>query len=213
LAGRLFNEQGHRMTSTHTNKDGVRYSYYVSQALLRKQAHGPIGRVSAPELESAVVEAIRRHLQGDGSDLKPIPEANRELIEQYLLRATLNAKEITLHLRGDSAPTAGQGDPLFAAGNVGPITIAIPWIAPAATPAKGIVHVPSHNTPMKPGRREVLLTAIAKARRWLKDVEVPTSPGGKARPNGMSAIWHRSPSYRRASSRRSWTAPPRPGSL
>ena len=66
LAGRLFDEQGHRMTPTHTNKKGVRYSYYVSA--LRKHAPGSIGRVPAPELEAMVLDAIRRHLQGDGTD-------------------------------------------------------------------------------------------------------------------------------------------------
>ena len=30
LTGRLFDEQGRRMTPTHTNKKGVRYSYYVA---------------------------------------------------------------------------------------------------------------------------------------------------------------------------------------
>jgi len=39
-----------------------------------------------------------------------------------------------------------------------------------ATLLKGI-HAPAHNTPMKPGSREVLLIAIAKARKWIKDVE------------------------------------------
>ena len=169
LTGRLFDEEGHRMSPTHTNKKGVRYSYYVSAAVLRKHAPGPIGRVPAPELEAVVVDTIRRHLQGDGTDAKPIPEANRELIERHLLRATVSAKQLTLYLRGDSAAAAGQDDPICAAGT--PATISIPWIAPAATPAKGIVHVPAHNTPMKPGSRELLLVAIAKARRWIKDIE------------------------------------------
>jgi hypothetical protein len=44
-AGRLFDEQGHRMVPTHTNKKGVRYCYYVSQAALSKQPPGSIGRV------------------------------------------------------------------------------------------------------------------------------------------------------------------------
>jgi len=169
LTGRLFDEEGHRMSPTHTNKKGVRYSYYVSAAVLRKHAPGPIGRVPAPELEAVVVDTIRRHLQGDGADAKPIPEANRELIERHLLRATVSAKQLTLYLRGDSAAAAGQDDPICAAGT--PATISIPWIAPAATPAKGIVHVPAHNTPMKPASRELLLVAIAKARRWIKDIE------------------------------------------
>ena len=59
LTGRLFDEQGRRMTPTHTNKKGVRYRYYVSQATML------IGRVPAPELEAAVVDAIHHHLQAD----------------------------------------------------------------------------------------------------------------------------------------------------
>ena len=35
---------------------------------------------------------------------------------------------------------------------------------------KGIVHVPAHNTPIKPGRREALLIAIAQAREWMDDL-------------------------------------------
>jgi hypothetical protein len=34
LAGRIFDDRGNRMTPTHANKRGVRYRYYVSQALL-----------------------------------------------------------------------------------------------------------------------------------------------------------------------------------
>jgi hypothetical protein len=32
------------------------------------------------------------------------------------------------------------------------------------------MHVPPYNTPMKPSRREALLTAIAKARQWVDDL-------------------------------------------
>jgi site-specific DNA recombinase len=35
---------------------------------------------------------------------------------------------------------------------------------------KGIIHVPAHNTPIKPGRRDALLIAIAKARQWMDDL-------------------------------------------
>jgi hypothetical protein len=57
----------------------------------------------APELEAMVVSAIRRHLQGHGTDAKPVPETDRELIERHLLRATLSATEVTLHLRPDGS--------------------------------------------------------------------------------------------------------------
>jgi hypothetical protein len=71
LTGRLFDEQGRRMTPTHTNKKGVRYFYYVSQAALRK---GAFGRVAAPELEALVVDAVRGHLQADSTASSPIVE-------------------------------------------------------------------------------------------------------------------------------------------
>jgi DNA invertase Pin-like site-specific DNA recombinase len=45
LTGRLFDQDGRRMTPTHTNKKGVRYSYYVSQAAVRKRSPGLVGRV------------------------------------------------------------------------------------------------------------------------------------------------------------------------
>src|SRR4051812_27076224 len=34
----------------------------------------------------------------------------------------------------------------------------------------GIVHLPVHNTPLKLGSREILFIAIAKARRWIKEL-------------------------------------------
>jgi site-specific DNA recombinase len=49
-------------------------------------------------------------------------------------------------------------------------TLTIPWTGPMPAAVKGIVHLPAHNTPITPSRRETLLTAIAKARQWVDDV-------------------------------------------
>src|SRR5262249_47896016 len=49
-------------------------------------------------------------------------------------------------------------------------TMAVPWTSPVPATVKGIIHVPVHNTPIKAGRREALLIAIAKARRWIDDL-------------------------------------------
>ena len=62
----------------------------------------------------------------------------------------------------------------------------VPWTVPAAAPVNGIVHVPAHNTPMKLGHREVLLIAIAKARKWIKDVERGHSFAAIARREGKA---------------------------
>jgi site-specific DNA recombinase len=67
----------------------------------------------------------------------------------------------------DSDPATTTPDAMMAAPTTK--TLAVPWTVPATAPARGIVHVPAHNTPMKPGSRETLLVAIAKARRWAKE--------------------------------------------
>ena len=43
------------MSPSHTNKGGVRYRYYVSQAMLQNRPAGSIGRVPATEIEALVV--------------------------------------------------------------------------------------------------------------------------------------------------------------
>jgi hypothetical protein len=89
---------------------------------------------------------------------------------------TLASNEIKLRLREivEEAPqelfphdTANDssGRPI-----AGVTTIAVPWRSPAPAAIRGIVHVPAHNTPIKPGRREALLIAIAKAREWMDDL-------------------------------------------
>src|SRR6516162_1785086 len=49
-------------------------------------------------------------------------------------------------------------------------TITVPWSSPVPAAVKGIIHVPAYNTPIKAGRREALLIAIAKARQWIDDL-------------------------------------------
>jgi hypothetical protein len=55
------------------------------------------------------MDAVRRHRQGDGTGPTPIPEADYELIERHLLRVTLSAKQVIVHLRqniAESEPAA-----------------------------------------------------------------------------------------------------------
>jgi hypothetical protein len=61
LCGLLFDDRGNRMSPSHANKKGVRYRYYVSQALLQKRGAdaGSINRVAAPDVEELVVAALR----------------------------------------------------------------------------------------------------------------------------------------------------------
>jgi site-specific DNA recombinase len=68
------------MSPSHANKKGVRYRYYVSHALLqnRKANAGSISRVSAPDVEALVSNAVKQKKQSASK----IPE--RELIQRHV---------------------------------------------------------------------------------------------------------------------------------
>ena len=61
---RLFDDRGNPMSPSHATKKGVRYRYYVSQAVLqgRKTEAGRIARVSAPDVERAICDGLRSAL-------------------------------------------------------------------------------------------------------------------------------------------------------
>src|SRR5439155_2419186 len=163
LTGRLFDDRGQRMSPSHTNKGGVRYRYYVSQ-----------GRMPAAEIEALVLAALRHHPQASGAEPQPTADSDRELIERHVERITLTPKHIKLQMR----PSSDAADAVTVARDAGHnavedlrmATITIPWTGPMPAAVKGIVHIPAHNTPIKPSRRETLLTAIAKARQWVDDL-------------------------------------------
>jgi site-specific DNA recombinase len=177
LTGRIFDAYGNRMSPAHANKGGARYRYYISQAVLQKkpQAPGSLGRVPAAEPEALVLAALRHHLNASGAR-EQLPGNDRDLVERHLERVTLTSNEIKLRVReiGEEAPQVlcahdtanGSSGPPIA----GVKTIAVPWRSPVPAAVRGIVHVPAHNTPIKHGRREALMIAIAKAREWMDDL-------------------------------------------
>jgi site-specific DNA recombinase len=177
LTGRLFDAYGNRMSPTHANKGGARYRYYISQAVLQKkpQAPGSVGRVPAAELEALVLAALRHHLNASGAG-EQLPGNDRDLVERQLERVTLTSNEIKLRVREmvEEAPQALCAHDTANDSSARPIagvnTIAVPWRSPVPAAVRGIVHVPAHNTPIKPGRREALMIAIAKAREWMDDL-------------------------------------------
>src|SRR5271156_5175452 len=64
LQGKLFDDKGNRMTPSFSSKDGVRYRFYVSRALLRgrKAEAGSVGRVASSLIETIVVDALRNQI-------------------------------------------------------------------------------------------------------------------------------------------------------
>jgi site-specific DNA recombinase len=62
LVGLIVDDRGNPMSPSHANKKGVRYRYYVSQALLQNRTTeaGSISRASAPDIEALVCRGPRR---------------------------------------------------------------------------------------------------------------------------------------------------------
>jgi hypothetical protein len=174
LSGRLFDICGSRMSPSHTNKRGARYRYYVSQLVLqgKPQPAGLVGRVPAAEIEAFVVAALRDHLSASGVG-EQLPDNDLELLERHLERVTVTRTHLELRLRQNVEPVQpddpGHRNP--SAPRMADVTvITFPWTTPLPAVVKRIIHVPAHNTPMTPSRRESLLMAIAKARSWIDEL-------------------------------------------
>jgi hypothetical protein len=94
LQGKLFDDKGNRMGPSFSSKNGIRYRFYVSTAL-RGRSHqaGSVTRVSAPEIEAVIEEALRHKFEEQAT--------SREAVWDRVERVVVRAKSILLitHLR------------------------------------------------------------------------------------------------------------------
>ncbi len=98
LTGLLFDEAGERLTPTWSIKKGTRYRYYVSTSLVKggRSAHSTRRRIPAGDLESVVMERIRKFLSNRGELLDAIDERDRSQIghRRLIERGRQLAKEL-----------------------------------------------------------------------------------------------------------------------
>ena len=82
LTGLLFDETGERLTPTWSIKKGTRYRYYVSTSLIKggRRASSSRRRVPAGDLETIIMERIRKFLSNRGELLEAIEERDRNNI-------------------------------------------------------------------------------------------------------------------------------------
>jgi hypothetical protein len=101
LAGRLFDDRGNAMGPTYSvGREGRRYSYYVSQALLQneKARAGSITRVPAAEIEELVLKPVG---SVDSDEAGSPEEALRTRVESVIVRA--DRVEIVKALKDDAS--------------------------------------------------------------------------------------------------------------
>jgi site-specific DNA recombinase len=153
LKGKLFDSAGNRMTPSHSVKKGVRYRYYVSQAILgsRPGQAGRVGRVSAPDLEGLVEDFLRKRFAGaPGQGL-----GATAIVEAHLQRAVIQYDAIELALT-DSQGAATK-------------TVRLAWQRKPLVAEKGVTaELPS--VPAERKVRDTFLAAIGKARRWMDEL-------------------------------------------
>jgi hypothetical protein len=162
LTGLLFDSAGHRMTPSHTIKKGVRYRYYVSQALEQRRAAeaGVVGRVPAPDIEDLIGRAMAERL---GS-----PEAtpDREILQAHVQKVTIQVQtvEVTFRRLGEAPETKAGAHP---AGEM----VTLKWSRKPFVMPKGIALEPSEaSAPDSQADRGTVLAAIGKARLWLDEI-------------------------------------------
>lgn len=83
LCGKLFDETGDRLTPSHSKtKKGVRLRYYISHRLIAKsgEAQRDAWRLPAAELESRMIDLLRRMLLAPGFATQLLPDAATDQI-------------------------------------------------------------------------------------------------------------------------------------
>ena len=158
LTGLIFDSAGNRMTPAHTLKKGVRYRYYVSQALMqrRDKEAGAIGRVPAPEIEALVWQAVATRL----GLVSSFP--SRETLEARVQRITVRRQFVELAFR----PSEGSQEADSVVPDISD-SLQLPWAPKPPVAIKGIVHEAAPPFLAEPKSRETALAAIGKARSWL----------------------------------------------
>lgn len=156
LSGFLFDSAGNRMTPSHSRKKGVRYRYYISQAILqsRKADAGQIVRVPAPDIETLIERFIRIRSGESQGDL-------RALVEGEIARITIQPNSISIELAAREGIQAEEVDHRQ--------IVNLPWSKKPFRAAKGTLWAPFTNPSVPENdvrHKEAVLTAIAKARRW-----------------------------------------------
>ncbi len=153
LTGLIFDDRGNPMSPTHANKKGVRYRYYTSHALLqrRKEHAGSVPRVSAPEVEALVCEALREKAATEEMQ-------DRELVAAHVSKVILRRDRIEVEVKEpDQEEPASASDIVIS-------------FSPTISAENGITRGPADTGRIDAVGREKLLAAIRRASRWVEAV-------------------------------------------
>ncbi|TKT70287.1 recombinase family protein [Afipia massiliensis] len=147
LIGKLFDDRGNAMSPSFSSKNGARYRFYVSSAILRgrKTAAGSVARVSATDIEQTLINALRQRLKIDQAVL------DADIIGAYVARAELSSRAVKIN----TTPAA----------KIRSNKLSIPWQVRKPSSAS----VVEANDERQPDAK--LVQAIVRAHAWLRDLQ------------------------------------------
>jgi DNA invertase Pin-like site-specific DNA recombinase len=147
LRGKLYDDRGNLMSPSFSSKNGVRYRFYVSSALLRgrKDKAGSVRRIAAREIEGIVEEAVQGKLDiADDSGQAITDRIQRIVLSDTLIGITIHPEEAS---KGSKATTVN-----------------IPW-----APNKVRYGCAPDRSERKPDAK--VLQAVVRAHAWLADLK------------------------------------------
>jgi site-specific DNA recombinase len=171
LTGLLFDDAGHRMVPTHATKAGVRYRYYVSLPHLHGESKtasvGSVSRVPATDIESVIVKSLNEHLiaqkEKPASSLSHVRDGKAAL--EQVARIDVHEDRLAVRLKSADEETSEAADEHL---------LSIPWQKPPSRKSRQILiphGIPENEIrPTRIERRARLVSAIARARRWLDEI-------------------------------------------
>ena len=166
LTGRIFDDRGNRMSPSHARKNGIKYRYYLSSALLdgRPTKAGSTPRVPAVEIETLVVKSICEHLKLEE------PNDDAGIIKAHVVRVEIQADQLVVQLA--STQKSKRGRP--SAGN----SLNIPWQKTSSVKRREILLPDNASSqtqnarPIRSETRATLVASIARGRIWLDEMTV-----------------------------------------
>jgi hypothetical protein len=106
LAGRIYDDRGHRMSPSYARKKGVKYRYYISAALVQGQPEqaGTVSRLPANEIETLIADALSKHL-GERTEGE-----NAALIRDHVVRVEVRSDRLIVDLTNVTSIDRKQSD-------------------------------------------------------------------------------------------------------
>ena len=178
--GRIFDERGNRMTPSYAVKNGVRYRYYISAALIQGQPDkaAKLSRVPATEIEKLILSAVRNHLSKKSHNKVeaegPGSLTDKELISAHVARVDVKRDHLAIQLSSeaqDRRHPAEQDERVHR----DPHGLVVPWKKAPSKRPREIILPASTSThpdprPIRAETRAKLITAIARGRHWLDEL-------------------------------------------